>query len=69
MNSFIIKDKNFYRKMFAIAVPMAMQNLISVAVGLLDTIMLGQLGEVAMSASSLGGQFGFMFMIINMDML
>ncbi len=66
MNSFIIKDKSFYQKMMAIAIPMALQNIINVAVGLLDTIMLGQLGEVAMSASSLGGQFGFMFMIINM---
>ena len=68
MDSFIIKDKWFYQKLFAIAVPMAMQNLINVAVGLLDTIMLGQLGEVAMSASSLGGQLGFMYMIVNMGL-
>lgn len=68
MDSFIIKDKGFYQKLFAIAIPMAMQNLINVLVGLLDTIMLGQLGEVAMSASSLGGQPGFMFMIVNMGL-
>lgn len=68
MDSFIIRDKWFYQKLFAIAVPMAMQNLINVAVGLLDTIMLGQLGEVAMSASSLGGQLGFMYMIVNMGL-
>ncbi len=68
MDSFIIKDRSFYQKMFAIAIPMAMQNLINVAVGLLDTVMLGQLGEVAMSASSLGGQLGFMYMIVNMGL-
>ncbi len=68
MNSFIVKDKNFYKKMFAISAPLVMQNLINVAVGLLDTIMLGQLGEVALSASSLGGQPGFMFMIVNMGL-
>ena len=51
MNSFIIKDKSFYQKLLAIAIPMAVQNLINIAVNLLDTIMLGQLGEVAMSAS------------------
>jgi len=68
MDRFIIKDKAFYSKMFAIAIPMAMQNLINVLVGLLDTIMLGQLGEIAMSASSLGGQLGFMFMIVNMGL-
>lgn len=68
MDKYIVKDKAFYEKMFAIAIPMAMQNLINVAVGLLDTVMLGQLGEVAMSASSLGGQLGFMFMIVNMGL-
>ena len=68
MNSFIIKDKSFYQKLFAIAVPMMMQNLINVAVGPLDTVMLGQLGEGARSASSLGGQPGFMFMIVNMGL-
>ena len=68
MNSFIIKDRSFYQKLFAIAIPMAVQNLINIAVNLLDTIMLGQLGEVAMSASSLGGQLGFMYMIINMGL-
>ncbi len=68
MNEFIIKDKAFYQKMMAIAIPMVLQNLINVGVGLLDTIMLGQLGEVALSASSLGGQLGFMFMIVNMGL-
>ncbi|MBR5520991.1 MAG: MATE family efflux transporter [Oscillospiraceae bacterium] len=64
MEKYIVRDKDFYRKLYAIAMPLVMQNLINVAVGLLDTIMLGQLGEVAMSASSLGGQIGFMFNII-----
>ena len=68
MNSFIIKDRSFYHKLFAIAIPMAVQNLINIAVNLLYTVMLGQLGEVAMSASSLGGQLGFMYMIINMGL-
>ncbi|MBQ8604268.1 MAG: MATE family efflux transporter [Oscillospiraceae bacterium] len=68
MEKYIVNDKAFYQKLFAIAIPMAMQNLINVAVGLLDTVMLGQLGEVAMSASSLGGQLGFMFMIVNMGL-
>ncbi len=68
MDSFIVKDRNFYKKMFSIAIPMVLQNLINVAVGLLDTVMLGQLGEVALSSSSLGGQLGFMFMIVNMGL-
>ncbi len=68
MDKYIVKDKNFYNKMFAIAIPMVLQNLINVAVGLLDTVMLGQLGEVALSASSLGGQLGFTCMIVNLGL-
>ena len=64
MDKYIVKDRLFYSRLYAIAMPLVMQNLINVAVGLLDTIMLGQLGEVAMSASSLGGQIGFMFNIV-----
>lgn len=63
--SFIVKDKKFYKNVLAIAVPIALQNMIMSAVGMLDTIMLGQLGEVAMSASSLANQIGFIFMMIN----
>ena len=68
MTDFLIKDKSFYSKVFAIAIPMAMQNLINVGVSILDTVMLGQLGEIAMSASSLAGQVGFTYMIMNLGL-
>lgn len=68
MTQFLVKDKSFYTKVLAIAIPMAMQNLINVGVSLLDTVMLGQLGEVAMSASSLSGQIGFTYMIMNLGL-
>ena len=35
---------------------------------LLDTVMLGQLGEVAMSGSSLGNQIGFIYQIMNLGL-
>ena len=57
--SLIVRDKNFYKTVLAIAVPIALQNMVTSAVGMLDTIMLGQLGEVAMSASSLANQVGW----------
>ena len=40
-----------------IAVPIALQSLISIGVNMMDTVMLGALGEVALSASSLANQF------------
>ncbi|MBQ7082923.1 MAG: MATE family efflux transporter [Oscillospiraceae bacterium] len=64
MNLFV-KDKAFYKAVMGIALPMAVQSMISSGVGMLDTIMLGQLGEVAMSASSLANQVGGLFMMIN----
>ena len=66
--NFMVKDKEFYKKLLAIAIPLALQNLINVAVGLLDTVMLGQLGEIAMSGSSLGNQIGFIYNIMNMGL-
>ncbi|MBR5251697.1 MAG: MATE family efflux transporter [Oscillospiraceae bacterium] len=68
MTQFLVKDKSFYTRVLAIAIPMALQNLINVGVSLLDTVMLGQLGEVAMSASSLSGQIGFTYMIMNLGL-
>ena len=65
---FWVKDKAFYKKMAASAIPLALQNLINVGVGLLDTVMLGQLGEVAMSGSSLGNQIGFIYQIMNLGL-
>ena len=52
-------SKVFYRNVFALVVPMALQNLINVAVTSADVMMLGQVGETVLSASSLAGQVQF----------
>ena len=52
-------DPSFYRNVFALVVPMALQNLINVAVTSADVVMLGQVGETVLSASSLAGQVQF----------
>ncbi len=49
-------DWTFYKKLLAITIPIALQNVISLGVTMMDTIMLGQLGDVAIAASNLGGQ-------------
>lgn len=49
--------KGFYLKVCAIALPIAAQSLITIGVNMMDTIMLGSLGEIAISASSLANQF------------
>lgn len=54
-----LEKKQFYKAVFALVLPMALQNLINVAVTSADVIMLGQVGETALSASSLAGQVQF----------
>ena len=57
----LIKDRSFYRQLARIALPLALQNIITVGVSMTDTVMLGQLGETAISASSLANQPYFIF--------
>lgn len=53
----IVSDRNFYKKVLFLALPIAMQSLITVGVNMLDTIMIGSLGEMKLSATSLANQF------------
>lgn len=50
-----MKD-DFYKRVFVLVLPMALQNLINVGVSATDVIMLGRVGEKALSGCSLGGQ-------------
>ena len=51
------KDGAFYGRVFAIAWPIAAQSLITIGVNMLDTIMVGKLGDDALSATSLATSF------------
>ncbi len=62
--SFIVKDKTFYKLLFSITLPIAAQNLITFAVSLADSIMLGKVGEVALSSANLANQLFFILMIV-----
>ncbi|BAK56294.1 MATE efflux family protein [Candidatus Arthromitus sp. SFB-mouse-Japan] len=61
---FFVKDKNFYRKILTIAVPITLQSLITFATNMMDTIMVGSLGEIALSAASLSGQIFFVLSVL-----
>lgn len=61
---FISKDKKFYKLIVGIALPIAIQNLINFAVGMIDTVMLGSLGEVELSAAAIGNNLFFILMIL-----
>ncbi|MBQ3899592.1 MAG: MATE family efflux transporter, partial [Lachnospiraceae bacterium] len=54
---FFRKDGEFYKRVFSITWPIALQSLISIGVNMLDTIMVGSLGDDALSATSLANSF------------
>lgn len=57
-------NKNFYKMVFALVLPIALQNLINVGVTSADVIMLGKVSETVLSASSLGNQVQFIMSLI-----
>lgn len=50
------RDKSFYRTIIALAIPMVLQNLIVYSVGLADNLMIGSLGDSAISGVYMGNQ-------------
>lgn len=59
-----INNKQFYKNVMMLVLPMAIQNLINVGVGSADVIMLGKVGETALSAASLANQVYFILSLI-----
>ncbi len=66
MASLIVKEKGFYGKVARIALPIALQGLITTGVNMMDTIMVGMVGETELSAVSLSNQFISVFQIFCM---
>ncbi len=61
---FLIRDKDFYRKILTIAIPITLQSLITFAINVMDTIMVGSLGEISLSAVSISGQVFFILTVL-----
>ena len=57
----LIGDRAFYRKLFAVLVPILIQNVITNFVNLLDNIMVGQVGTEPMSGVAIVNQLLFVF--------
>ncbi len=59
---------DFYKKVFKLALPIAAQSLITIGVNMLDTMMVGSLGDDPLSATSLGNSFISIFQIFCMGL-
>lgn len=59
-------DKKFYKMVLFLALPIILQNLIASSVNMLDTLMIGRVGEVELAAVGIANQFYFIFSLFIM---
>lgn len=57
-------DAAFWRNIARLGLPIALQNLLSSSFSLVDTLMVGQLGDIPLSAVGMAGQFGWFLSMI-----
>lgn len=60
----LLMDKAFFKKALAITLPFAFQNLISASLNMIDTVMIGVLGEAEIAAVGLANQVYFLFHLL-----
>ncbi|NLZ94047.1 MAG: MATE family efflux transporter, partial [Firmicutes bacterium] len=57
----VVYDKEFFHKMLKISLPIMMQNFISSFLNMIDTVMVGKLGETEIAAVGIANQYFFFF--------
>ena len=68
ISGLFVRDKGFYKTVATLALPIVMQNMITMGVNIMDTVMLGHYGELQLSGSSLANDFIQIFHILCMGM-
>ncbi len=66
LKAHIVTEKSFYKRVLLLIVPVVLQSVINQGVNVMDTVMVGKLGETAISASSLANQFYSIFVLLCM---
>lgn len=59
----IREDRDFFKNLIFLGLPIAMQNLVATSLNMVDTLMIGQLGETAIAAVALSNQIFFLLML------
>lgn len=54
-------DRSFWRITLSLAIPIALQNMLSASFSLVDTLMVSQLGDIELSATGMAGQWTWLF--------
>lgn len=58
------KDKEFYIRLFVITLPIAIQSLITSSLNMLDTMMIGKIGELELASVGIANQYYFLFSLL-----
>ena len=59
-------NKQFYKRLLILTLPIVIQNLITTSLNMLDTLMIGSLGEVELAAVGVANQFYFLYSLLVM---
>lgn len=60
----MVRDTSFYRRLVTLVIPIALQSMITHAVSLADNVMVGSLGEIAISGVYVASQIQSFYMMI-----
>lgn len=60
----ILKDSTFIRQVYSIAIPVALQGLLQASFGLVDQIMVGQLGSGSIAAIGIANKFPALYLTV-----
>ena len=64
MPSFLRRERGFYKRMWLLALPLILQNLITTSLGFVDTFMVGLLGQNELSAVTAANSPIFLLQVI-----
>jgi putative MATE family efflux protein len=63
MRKLLLGDREFYKGLIGLTLPIALQNLLMSALNLVDTVMIGQLGETEIASVALANQVFFLLVL------
>lgn len=58
------RDKDYFTQLYKLAIPIALQNLLTASLSMVGNVMVGQLGDASIAAVGLAGQVFFLLMLI-----
>lgn len=64
LRKYIFSGKHFYRQLLTLAIPITLQNLIASSLGMIDTVMVGALGDSEIAAVGSANQYGLLVFLM-----